>query len=82
MLCQLPVPLVHPASMTVCAMQKEVVEIEMFHSNDLVKELDDDSHAVSSTTVSCAAFIDGCVYNAERSGRDRDVSLKVSNERA
>ena len=34
MLSQLPVPLVHPASIDVCTMQKGVVEVEMFHSKN------------------------------------------------
>ncbi len=71
MLSQLPVPLVHPASIDVCTMQKGVVEVEMFHSKTLVKELDDHSHAIPSSTVSCTSYISGFVYNAERSGGDR-----------
>ncbi len=48
----------------------------------VLNEIDYDSHAVSTSSASCTSCINDCVCNAERSGRDRDVSLKRSSERA
>lgn len=57
MLCQLPVPLVHPASMTVCAMQKEVVEMEKAHS-EVLEERDSTIHDMEKKVKTSQQFLE------------------------